>query len=70
MKRWAALLVLAACGPAPDLGPVPKSDGPAPVLLPQAEIEARMGRAATGPETADALDARGAALRARAAALR
>lgn len=63
-------LALTACGPRPDIGPLPADTGPAPTLLPQAQIDARIGANLTGVETQAALDARGAALRARAAALR
>ncbi|MDB6455155.1 hypothetical protein [Falsirhodobacter sp. 20TX0035] len=68
--RWIALLLLAACAPRPDVGPLPPGATAPPVLLPQAEIDARIGRNLTGPSTEDDLDARAAALRARAAALR
>ncbi|MCJ8138947.1 hypothetical protein [Falsirhodobacter halotolerans] len=63
-------LALAACGPRPDIGPLPADDGPAPTLLPQAQIDARIGDNLTDVQTQTDLDARGAALRARAAALR
>ncbi|WP_128254486.1 hypothetical protein [Falsirhodobacter deserti] len=69
MKAIALLLLLAACGPRPDI-PAPTDEGPAPVLLPQEKIDARIGKNLTGPETASDLDARAAALRARAAQLR
>lgn len=68
--KWIALLLLAACAPRPDVGPLPPAAAAPPVLLPQAEINARIGKNLTGPSTEGSLDARAAALRARAAALR
>lgn len=68
--RWIALLLLAACAPRPEVGPLPPAAAAPPVLLPQAEIDTRIGRNLTGTATEGGLDARAAALRARAAALR
>ncbi len=69
MKRLALVLLLAACDAPPDVGPI-ATDGPAPQLAPLDQLNAQAGAARSGPETAQSLDARGAALRARAAALR
>ena len=69
MKRLVLILALAGCEPAPDLGPVADS-GPAPAQLPLDEVNARAGTARSDAATAASLDARGEALRARAAALR
>ncbi|MDH2325484.1 hypothetical protein QCN27_01245 [Cereibacter sp. SYSU M97828] len=69
MKRIALILLLAGCDAPPDIGPVDGS-GPDPVLLPLDHLNAQAGSAISGPETAQTLDARAAALRARAAALR
>ncbi|WP_136683844.1 hypothetical protein [Falsirhodobacter xinxiangensis] len=69
MKRLALILLLAGCDAPPDIGAV-DSSGPDPVLLPLDQLNARAGGDLSGPQTASDLDARAAALRARAAALR
>lgn len=69
MKRLFLILLLAGCDAPPDIGPVDGS-GPDPVLLPLNQLNVRAGSAISGPDTAQNLDARAAALRARAAALR
>lgn len=70
MRALVLLLALAACAARPEVGPLRADDGPAPVLLPQAEIDARLGTDLSGPATQEGLEARADALRARAAALR
>jgi len=71
MKRVAIpfLMLLAACDPRPDIPPA-SDTGPAPSLLPQEQIDARIGGNLTDPSTQTALQARAAALKARAAGLR
>lgn len=71
MKPVAILLLvlLAACDARPDI-PLAPDTGPAPTLLPQEQIDARIGANLTDPSTQTALQARAAALKARAAGLR
>ncbi|QUS34871.1 hypothetical protein [Falsirhodobacter algicola] len=68
--RVLVFLLLAGCAPRPDIGPLPVDDAPAPVLLPQEEIAARIAATPAGPAVEDDLNARAAALRARAGNLR
>lgn len=69
--KWAVILVLlAACAPRPDVGPLLIDTATVPALLPQDQIDARIGDNLTGPSTQTALQARAAALKARAAGLR
>ncbi|WP_045391221.1 hypothetical protein [Falsirhodobacter sp. alg1] len=70
MKPLLLLLALSACTVRPDIGPIEADDGPAPVLLTRDAIAARTGNDLTDVETQESLRAKGAALRARADALR
>lgn len=68
----AAALLLAGCGARPDFGP---DDGAAaragyPAILPLGPLLAQAGGGVITPDFTAAIEARGAALRARAAALR